>query len=93
VQMAHISIEDTGPGIPDELKKRIFELGFSTKPVGIGTGMGLSISRKIVVDRHCGLISFESEPGRGTTFHVRIPVRQQRPCAPVEPKVRSESAN
>lgn len=74
----HIAIADTGRGMSPEQQSKAFKAGFTTKPVGEGIGMGLAISREIVEDRHCGTINFESEPGRGTTFHIRIPVRQTR---------------
>jgi two-component system NtrC family sensor kinase len=76
--MAHISIADSGRGMTPAQKAKAFEAGFTTKAVGEGTGMGLSISREIIVDKHGGTIDFESEPGVGTTFHIRIPVRQTR---------------
>ncbi len=74
-----ISIEDTGKGIAAEHRSRIFEAGFTTKPVGVGTGLGLALSRKLIEETHHGRIWFTSEEGRGTTFHVRLPVRQPRP--------------
>ncbi|MDX2180760.1 MAG: ATP-binding protein [Bryobacteraceae bacterium] len=77
-EKAHLSIADTGHGMSEDCKKRIFSAGFTTKPVGVGTGLGLTISRKIVEDRHGGSIDFESEVGRGTTFHIRIPAKQNR---------------
>ena len=67
-----VSIGDTGPGIPPEVKKRVFEPFFTTKPVGEGTGLGLDISRRIVVNGHGGDILVESEPG-DTKFQVRLP--------------------
>jgi two-component system NtrC family sensor kinase len=70
---AHISISDTGRGIPSEHRERVFESGFTTKPPGIGTGLGLALSKEIV-RQHGGSIDFESRPGQGTTFHIRIPV-------------------
>ena len=76
--MVHVSVSDTGTGIPPEVGCRIFSAGFSTKPVGEGTGIGLTITREIVEDTHGGKISFETEMGVGTTFHVLIPVRQPR---------------
>jgi signal transduction histidine kinase len=69
----HIEIADTGPGIPSEIRGRIFEPFFTTKPVGQGTGLGLSLCRGIV-DEHAGTITVESEPGRGTTFEIALPV-------------------
>jgi two-component system NtrC family sensor kinase len=73
-----ISISDTGHGIRPEDRSRIFAGGFTTKAVGIGTGLGLSISKKIVEETHDGSIDFESEVGRGTTFHVRLPIEQAK---------------
>jgi two-component system, NtrC family, sensor kinase len=70
---AVISIADTGCGIPAEIQARIFDPFFTTKEVGRGSGQGLAIARS-VIDRHGGSLTFASEPGRGTTFHVRIPV-------------------
>jgi len=70
----HVSIADNGSGISPEHQKKIFSTGFTTKAVGIGTGLGLAISRDIIEDRHGGSIGFESEFGKGTTFHIRIPV-------------------
>jgi len=77
-----VSIADTGRGIAPEHRNRIFSPGFTTKPLGVGTGLGLSISRKIVVETHGGAIDFDSAPGKGTTFHVRIPIRQTKNAKP-----------
>ena len=68
-------IADDGPGIPDETAERIFDPFFTTKDVGQGTGLGLATARRIVVDRHDGSLTVESEPGR-TTFLVRLPFKQ-----------------
>ncbi|WP_243312678.1 CHASE domain-containing protein [Fundidesulfovibrio agrisoli] len=68
----HISIADTGVGIPPENMQRIFDPFFTTKEVGKGTGQGLAIVHS-VVDRHGGSLSVESTPGQGTTFHIRFP--------------------
>ena len=73
-----ISIADTGPGIPEAIRTRIYEAFFTTKPIGRGTGQGLAISRAIVVDRHRGSIWFDSECGVGTTFYVRLPIAGPR---------------
>ena len=70
---AKIEIQDNGPGIPDEFRKRIFEPFFTTKEVGIGTGLGLSVSFFIITKNHAGTIEFESESGKGTCFKIRIP--------------------
>jgi two-component system, NtrC family, sensor kinase len=69
-----VSIADTGTGIPEELRSKIFDAFFTTKEVGKGTGQGLAIARMIVVEKHRGTLSFESQVGVGTTFHVRLPV-------------------
>jgi signal transduction histidine kinase len=70
-----ISISDTGCGIPENIHDKIFEPFFTTKEVGRGTGQGLAIARTIVVERHSGSITFDSEVGRGSTFHIRLPIR------------------
>jgi signal transduction histidine kinase len=69
---------DTGPGVPPEIRNRIFEPFFTTKPVGEGTGLGLDISWRIVVNKHHGDLSLESSPG-DTRFRVRLPVTWQDP--------------
>lgn len=68
-----IRVSDTGTGIPPELQSRIFEPFFTTKPVGKGTGQGLAIAYAVVVEKHHGSLTLESEVGRGTTFIIRIP--------------------
>jgi signal transduction histidine kinase len=68
-----ITIADSGCGIPSEITDRIFDQFFTTKPVGKGTGQGLAIARRLVVDRHGGSLSFESQSGEGTTFFIRLP--------------------
>lgn len=69
-----ISVADDGGGIPEAIRHRVFDPFFTTKAVGRGTGQGLSIARSVVVDKHGGAIDFESEPGRGTVFRVRLPL-------------------
>jgi len=71
---AVLSISDTGGGIPVAIRDKIFEPFFTTKEVGRGTGQGLAIARSVVVDKHGGELTFETEAGRGTTFFVRIPI-------------------
>lgn len=73
-----ISIEDNGSGIEASDQSKIFEPFYTTKPVGQGTGLGLSISHSIV-ERHGGLIWFESRPGKGTCFTVKIPLKAPSP--------------
>ena len=69
-----IRVEDTGTGIPPEIHDRVFDLFFTTKDVGQGTGQGLAIAHAIVVEKHGGTIHFETEAGQGTTFVVRLPI-------------------
>ncbi len=71
---ALIAVTDTGGGIPDEVRSRIFEPFFTTKEVGRGTGQGLALARSVVVDKHHGQLTFETEMGRGTTFFIRLPL-------------------
>jgi signal transduction histidine kinase len=65
---------DDGPGIPAAVQSRIFDPFFTTKPIGVGTGLGLSLSHGII-ERHDGKISVSSLPGRGTTFTVDLPLQ------------------
>ena len=67
-----VEVADTGPGMPPEVQAHAFEPFFTTKGVGKGTGLGLDISRRIVVERHSGEITIESGPG-GTLVRVRLP--------------------
>ena len=69
-----VSISDTGAGIPDRIQGRIFEPFFTTKETGRGSGQGLALARAIVVEKHGGSLTFETEIGKGTTFYVRIPL-------------------
>jgi signal transduction histidine kinase len=71
---ADVSISDTGTGIPEAVREHIFEPFFTTKAVGKGTGQGLALARAVVVEKHGGTLTFDTAMGRGTTFHVRIPV-------------------
>jgi len=71
-----VSISDTGCGIPPDQIDRIFEPFYTTKDVGKGTGLGLAIVYDIVTSKHGGDIRVESEVGKGTTFTVEIPVRE-----------------
>jgi signal transduction histidine kinase len=72
---AIVEISDDGPGIPPDVRDRIFDSFVTTKGVGAGTGLGLATARQIVVDRHHGSLTVDSEPGH-TTFHVSLPFDQ-----------------
>jgi two-component system, NtrC family, sensor kinase len=69
-----VEIEDDGPGIPREVQARIFEPFFTTKPAGQGTGLGLGISRDIIVNKHGGRLEVRSHPGAGACFRIELPV-------------------
>jgi PAS domain S-box-containing protein len=71
-----IRVEDNGSGIPERIKKRIFDPFFTTKDVGKGTGQGLPISHSIIVEKHGGMLYFESEAGHGTTFYIKLPLEE-----------------
>ncbi len=77
-----ISISDTGAGIPGSIQARVFDPFFTTKEVGRGTGQGLSIARKIVVEKHGGRISFEPNGSQGTIFHIHLPIEPAPPITP-----------
>jgi len=79
-----VEIGDTGPGIPESVRSRIFEPFFTTKPFGEGTGLGLDISWRIVVNKHHGDIQVESKPG-DTRFVVRLPFVAPQRQLPREP--------
>lgn len=69
-----VKITDSGPGIPAEVQTRIYEPFFTTKPVGKGSGLGLDITRRIVENRHHGILKFQSQPGK-TSFTVCLPIQ------------------
>jgi signal transduction histidine kinase len=75
-----VEIGDTGPGMPPQVAERAFEPFYTTKGVGKGTGLGLDIARRIVVDRHGGTITIDSRPGE-TVLRVRIPIQPHSPNA------------
>jgi signal transduction histidine kinase len=73
-----VEIGDSGPGMPPEVARRAFDAFYTTKDVGKGTGLGLDIARRIVVERHGGTIAIDSRPGE-TVLRVRLPVRPPTP--------------
>jgi signal transduction histidine kinase len=79
-----ISISDTGDGIPESVRGRIFEPFVTTKELGRGTGQGLALSRGIVVEKLKGSLHFETETGKGTTFYIRLPVSDAAATATTE---------
>ena len=72
--VAIIRIADNGKGMPEAVRERIFEPGFTTKGVGKGTGLGMAIARQIVEDKHRGTLTCMSQLGRGTVFEIRLPL-------------------
>ena len=69
-----VSVKDTGGGIPEEIHDKIFDPFFTTKEVGKGTGQGLPVARSVIVDKHHGSLTFETQRGIGTTFVIRLPI-------------------
>ena len=74
-----VRVRDNGGGIPEAIRDRVYQPFFTTKPTGEGTGLGLPLSREIVVDRHGGEIAFETEEGESTEFVVTLPRRGAHP--------------
>lgn len=77
--MACMEIEDNGPGMKEEIRKHIFDPFFTTKPVGVGTGLGLSVSYFIITENHKGEMTVESSPGTSAKFVIRLPLSMDRP--------------
>lgn len=75
--LLRIEIEDNGPGMDKDTSKRIFEPFFTTKPVGVGTGLGLSVSYFIITENHNGSIDISSELGKGSNFIIRLPIERK----------------
>jgi signal transduction histidine kinase len=74
-EWAEINVRDTGTGIPEEIRDKVFEPFFTTREVGKGTGQGLAIARNVIVARHGGTLTFQSQEGVGTVFTIRLPAR------------------
>ena len=72
--VAEIHIEDNGAGIPESLQTKIFDMFFTTKPVGQGTGQGLPLAQQVVIEGHGGTIECRSKLGQGATFIIRLPL-------------------
>ncbi|MAT44303.1 MAG: hypothetical protein CL609_18380 [Anaerolineaceae bacterium] len=75
--MVEIQISDTGTGIPEKLRNKVFDPFFTTKEVGRGTGQGLTIAYNVIVEKHGGTLTFETEVGKGTTFFIQLPLQVQ----------------
>lgn len=83
-RFAVIEVQDNGPGIPEEIRRRVFEPFFTTRAVGIGTGLGLSVSYFIICEKHGGSMEISSSPGQGTCFFIRLPIEGKAVPAPPE---------
>jgi signal transduction histidine kinase len=79
-----IAIADNGAGIPTAIQSQIFDPFFTTKPIGTGTGMGLAISYQVITEKHHGKILCRSQPGAGTAFIIKLPIRQSVRLLPAE---------
>ncbi|WP_022665440.1 ATP-binding protein [Desulfospira joergensenii] len=76
-KMLRIEIEDNGPGMDQTIQSKIFEPFFTTKPVGVGTGLGLSVSYFIITQNHGGTMDVVSSPGKGSNFIIRLPLETE----------------
>jgi two-component system, NtrC family, sensor kinase len=76
-----VRITDTGLGIPAAIRHRVFEPFFTTKDVGKGTGQGLAHAHAVIVQQHKGLIDFQSTPGVGTCFTLKLPLKAPKTTA------------
>ena len=72
-----ITIRDNGEGMTDEVKQRLYDNFFTTKPIGQGTGLGMAITRDIIENKHGGALTFNSVEGKGTCFTITIPARRK----------------
>jgi PAS domain S-box-containing protein len=86
-----IKVKDNGPGVPEEIRGRIFEPLFTTKEIGTGTGMGLALCHRIV-EAHGGTINLESGHGKGSAFAVRLPCAVSKKSANALPKINQNIA-
>ncbi|QDV75788.1 two-component system sensor histidine kinase NtrB [Botrimarina mediterranea] len=83
-ETVNLVVEDSGPGVPDEVLAKIFDPFFTTKGVGKGTGQGLSIARDIIVKLHGGVLAVENRPEGGASFTIRLPLSTQPSPLPEE---------
>ena len=74
---AVLEVADNGPGMPEAVRRRIFEPFYTTKPAGGGTGLGLAVSYFIITNNHRGQIFVETVPGEGTVFTIRLPITRE----------------
>jgi two-component system, NtrC family, sensor kinase len=79
---AEVRVRDTGIGIPAGVRDRIFDPFFTTRPPGKGTGQGLAIARSVIVGQHGGSLEFETTPGQGSVFIIRVPLHPATTAGP-----------
>jgi PAS domain S-box-containing protein len=77
-EMVRVEIADNGPGIDEETRRHIFDPFFTTKDIGVGTGLGLSVSWTIIVTKHSGQLTVHSTPGQGASFAIDLPLKHER---------------
>jgi signal transduction histidine kinase len=75
-EYVEVSIEDTGNGIPENIRDKVFDPFFTTKSVGKGTGQGLAISHDVIENKHNGTLTFTSEIGKGSIFRIQLPIEE-----------------
>ena len=75
---------DTGTGIPEAIRDKVFDPFFTTRAVGEGTGQGLAIARNVIVGRHNGTLTFQTQEGVGTVFTIRLPIHPAQAAQPEE---------
>lgn len=81
---AEIQVADTGTGIPEAIRDKVFDPFFTTRPVGEGSGQGLAIARNVIVGRHNGTLTFQTQDGIGTVFTIRLPIHPVPSAQPEE---------
>ncbi|HZQ45566.1 MAG TPA: ATP-binding protein [Verrucomicrobiae bacterium] len=81
-EWVEIRIQDTGRGIPENIRHKIYDPFFTTKPVGKGTGQGLAIAHSVIVEQHGGTLDFKTELGVGTVFIIRLPLQPSQGAKP-----------
>lgn len=79
-----IQVADTGTGIPEAIRDKVFDPFFTTRPVGEGSGQGLAIARNVIVGRHNGTLTFQTQDGVGTVFTIRLPIHPAPAAQPEE---------
>ncbi|MEM9087324.1 MAG: sensor histidine kinase [Cyanobacteria bacterium P01_F01_bin.53] len=93
VQWVHITIADTGLGIPEDVQDRIFDQFFTTKPMGQGTGVGLSLSYDIITQQHDGRLTFSSDSEAGTEFVIQLPLTLSTQSSPTQSSSTAQSTD